>query len=184
MTQASEATKKCQFCAETIKAEAVVCRFCGRPLAKTLPTGTVIHATPVATPVATPAPQVKNTGLSCSFLIGLLAVIGVITVCGFFAVSLLASDTPSTAEDDADMAFYMSQEFVKDKLKAPSTAEFPRRSDSDVTVTKLGSGKYSVIAWVDSENGFGAMIRTTYLATLHRVDADNWRLDSLIFEDD
>ena len=35
--QPSEQTKQCPFCAETIKAEAVVCRFCGRDLVNRQP---------------------------------------------------------------------------------------------------------------------------------------------------
>lgn len=36
LVEESEATKKCPYCAETIKADALVCRFCGRTLASSL----------------------------------------------------------------------------------------------------------------------------------------------------
>lgn len=38
-----EATKKCPYCAETIKAEAVVCRYCGRDLSTSNTASTVVN---------------------------------------------------------------------------------------------------------------------------------------------
>lgn len=79
---------------------------------------------------------------------------------------------------DTIMAYVMSQNFVKAKLVAPSTAEFP--SFSDVKITKSGECKFTVIEYVDSQNSFGAMLRTTYSADV-RYDRQSgkWALESL-----
>lgn len=47
---------------------------------------------------------------------------------------------------------------VEEQLKAPATAEF----DSEAK----GGGPWQVTGTVDSENGFGAMIRSTYQCTV------------------
>lgn len=79
---------------------------------------------------------------------------------------------------DTIMAYVMSQNFVKAKLVAPSTAKFP--SFSDVKVTKSGECKFTVLGYVDSQNSFGAMLRTAYTAEV-RYDRQSgkWALESL-----
>lgn len=90
----------------------------------------------------------------------------------FLCFALGSSDdrTPEQkAEDnckDKTMAFVMSQSFVKGKLKAPSTAEFPYSSADGVSVAYLGECTHLVNAYVDSQNSFGAMIRTKYVVKL------------------
>ena len=49
---------------------------------------------------------------------------------------------------------------VTDRLKAPATAEFA--GIDDVEVTKDG-GNYTISGAVDSENGFGALIRSSWM---------------------
>jgi hypothetical protein len=64
---------------------------------------------------------------------------------------------------------------VKDRLKAPATADFPWDA---VRTKELGSCRFQVEAYVDAQNSFGAMIRTRYSATMIYAN-DTWRLDDL-----
>lgn len=82
----------------------------------------------------------------------------------------------------------MAQQFVNDRLKSPSTASYGGifsgdYQDADSVVTNLGGGKYRVVAWVDSQNAFGATIRTHFVCELEYVGSDKWRCTSLVFDE-
>lgn len=83
-----------------------------------------------------------------------------------------------TPEDDRHIeASLICEKFVKDRLKSPSTAEFASLIWDGITVEKEGD-VYSMRSWVDSQNGFGAMIRTQFLCKV-RPEGDQWRLVDL-----
>jgi hypothetical protein len=84
------------------------------------------------------------------------------------------------SEESKIAAFTMSKEFVEDRLKAPGTAEFPWYDKAKVS--HLGGGKYMVLAYVDSQNGFGALLRSKYLCTLRNTGDNRWRLIDLTIE--
>jgi len=79
-------------------------------------------------------------------------------------------------EDTADEwdAFFMSQTFVEKRLIAPSTAKFASLRQSQIT--KENKNTWIIQSYVDSQNNFGAMIRTHYRAKLTYVGDDMWRL--------
>ena len=53
--------------------------------------------------------------------------------------------------------------FVSLKLKSPSTAIFPEKKDRIFHVIHLNGNKYSVVSWVDSQNSYGAMLRSNFM---------------------
>ena len=84
---------------------------------------------------------------------------------------------------DSISAFVMSQSFVEKKLKSPSTAKFPSYSDEGVKVVYEGECKHKVLAYVDSQNSFGAMLRTKYYAEVqNKKGTDTWVLLELQVE--
>lgn len=84
------------------------------------------------------------------------------------------------ASHDATSAFTMCKQFAGDRLRAPSTADWPCCSD-DFT-THLGDGRYRVQTYVDAQNAFGAQIRTDVMCEVRWVSGDRWRLDNLVTE--
>ena len=77
-------------------------------------------------------------------------------------------------------AFAVSQDAVRAKLKAPSTASFPW---TPIQAQHTGDCKFQVLAYVDAQNGFGAMIRSNYMATLTYVpETKGWRVTAVRLE--
>lgn len=81
--------------------------------------------------------------------------------------------------DDPGLAYTMAQNFVRAKLVAPSTAEFP--SISKAILQSEGGCKFKVQSFVDSQNSLGANLRQNFMAEV-RYDRQSgkWLLENLI----
>ena len=79
--------------------------------------------------------------------------------------------------------FDVCKQFVDDRLKAPSTATWRDPYGDQVTYSGDGDGPITVSAGVDSENGFGASLRSSYECTVVNTGGDNWRLQGLDVND-
>lgn len=79
-------------------------------------------------------------------------------------------------------AYSACQEFVKDRLKAPSTASFPSFLLNSDEIRYSQTGEHiTLAAWVDAQNAFGAMLRTNFTCEVKHID-DSWRLEQVKFE--
>ena len=77
-----------------------------------------------------------------------------------------------------------AQSHVEQRLKAPSTAKFGACATTDTTkyCTKyLGNQRHRVATYVDSQNEFGAMIRTHFVCVMEQTADDYFELESLEF---
>src|ERR1022692_14119 len=108
---------------------------------------------------------------------GCLGCLGVIVLLGII-VSLMPKTEASRENTDDTAAYVMAKQFIRERLKAPGSAEFPSQvwNEGEVRKTKLENGGYRVSAWVEAQNSFGAKLRTNWVCELKRESGDSWRV--------
>lgn len=121
----------------------------------------------------------------------LAIILGLAAVAIFIGIgATLTPDTPATKPDAKStkpvnrltetQAYIMSQQFVKDRLKAPATADFPWQDEA--TIRKTGPGEFLVLSYVDAQNAFGANIRNHYACKISSDDnGKTWNLVEFSF---
>lgn len=113
-----------------------------------------------------------------------LALVGIVlylVFAQFFGSDSSSSKRPKEDVGDALTAFVMSQEFVEEKLVAPGTAKFPYFDPS--MATQVDKNTWIISSYVDSQNRFGALVRTKYRAKMQYIGNNQWKILDLNFSD-
>lgn len=104
-----------------------------------------LHEDGVWRPLPKPKPSHKAAWI-------VLVVLGSLVVLGVIGAAIGSSSTT-----DGFGARDACESWVKDQLKAPSTADFV-----DGGITSTGESAWTIAGQVDAENGFGAQVRTDW----------------------
>lgn len=89
-------------------------------------------------------------------------------------------EVPWAQQDHSAMAYVMMEGFVKDRLRSPSTAEFPGTLDGRIShISTVGPQIYQIESYVDAQNGFGAMVRMNFVGAVEQTAPGDWSLRSL-----
>lgn len=91
------------------------------------------------------------------------------------------ADASTSQTSNKFLAYNYAEDFVKKRLKSPSSAEFPGVSEKNQHIQELGNHKYKITSWVDSQNSFGAMIRSRFSCTII-FESNSVRAENLIIE--
>lgn len=98
--------------------------------------------------------------------------IGAAVLAAVVACVVKVSAGPDTSNDLSYDAKRVCREFVEKRLKAPATAEFGGEA------TTHSGQSFTVAGHVDSQNSFGALIRSNYTCTV-TASGEQWILDSI-----
>lgn len=116
------------------------------------------------------------------YLFIIISVIGIIATMFSDTESEEATDQVEETEkvetkgSDGTLAYIMAKDILKQQLKAPSTAKFQKEwKGVDITYS-TEKDEYYLQFWVDAQNSYGAMIRTTYAVTMKELPGDKWKM--------
>ena len=114
-----------------------------------------------------------------------LHLFSVLAIVLFLFIALGSNDDNGSGSSSSNtnkfLAYNYAEDFVKQRLKSPSTAEFPGTFEKDKHITEIGNKEYQINSWVDSQNGFGATIRSKFSCKII-FEGDNVRVENLVIE--
>lgn len=124
--------------------------------------------------------KVQNTNV----LIGAISVFAICIICSCIYWFSLGGEKE---KDYKTASYIICQVYVKNNLKSPATAKFPSSSSTDIR--ELEDNLFETRSYVDSQNSFGAMLRTNFYCKIKYIgplDGDeylnsNWQLIDLQF---
>ena len=107
--------------------------------------------------------------------------LSILSICIFIFLAFGSDDSDSSGSSSSEdlLAYNYAESFVKKKLKSPSSAKFAGLFEKRDHITKVGDRKYKIVSYVDSQNGFGAMIRSNWSCTITFV-GERVKCDDLI----
>jgi hypothetical protein len=112
---------------------------------------------------------------------GVVVVLCILIAVGCCVISAIGSTQPPGPDvGGGTMAYIMCQDFIEDRLVAPTTAKWP--SSSEIRIARFNEREdeaYRVTGHVDAQNRMGAMIRTYYVCEIAYLGDDQWRLEYL-----
>ncbi|MFG5863635.1 hypothetical protein [Metapseudomonas sp. CR1201] len=85
----------------------------------------------------------------------------------FFIAAVIYFDKPDNECRDYQ-AYEAAKLIIKKHLKSPSSAKFAVDGVDQVSIQPLGGCRFRVASHVDSQNSFGAMLRTNFYITVRR----------------
>jgi hypothetical protein len=129
-------------------------------------------------------PAEKKAQAKQRYILTPLFLLGFGVYFGFFWNAPVLREDPNAwkTKDNKTMAYVMMQDFVKDRLRSPGSAKFEWITEPACTIEKDGF-EYRISSWVDSQNDFGALLRTRFSGVVRQVDKENWELVSLNFSE-
>ncbi len=156
---------KCKECGHEVSKKADKCPNCGAPIKK----------------------QTSGCAMLFAIISGVVFVTYIATLSDSSTSSSSGSQGSSSTSHkvpvdipDVIEAWTVAQDFVKDRLKSPTTADFgsvfKEYQDPRKQVTPLVDNTFKVVGGVDSQNAFGATIRTRFSLKIKYMGNMNWRL--------
>ena len=113
----------------------------------------------------------------------LAPLVGIAGIAWFYVSDWRLPSSPPENPTEAD-AWVMAKELVRQNLKSPSSADFgsPLKDyqDPSKACASIEPRAWHCKGWVDSQNGFGAMMRTEFEVVVATSDGARWELREFV----